>query len=216
MFLAPAAATANGGRKNSREVVVRLPPRWKVAKDAEGRVYYYNTRTKETSWEPPKCDDESSSVVERRDDEGADSTLYNIETASTESEGDKDDDEDEEDDGDTDDEDDEEEGENGESGANAVKRQQAEMDILASSDLSVAEKELLLANKKKKSKEERQHERRQKRERDREKREYERKRRRERHGKHRKDGLVTEHLIPVSFNICLFRVYDKGSIWLTG
>ena len=65
-----------------------------------------------------------------------------------------------------------------------------------SSDLSAQEKELLMP--KKKSREERKHERRQKRERDREKREYERKRRRERHGRHRKAGLVQEHLIPVS------------------
>jgi hypothetical protein len=63
--------------------------------------------------------------------------------------------------------------------------------------LSAHEKELLLKSSRKKSKEERQNERRYKRERDREKREYEKKRRRERHGKHRRDGLVQEHLIPV-------------------
>merc|ERR1712228_174547 len=63
------------------------------------------------------------------------------------------------------------------------------------SDLSAQERNILLRFSKL-SKEERQNERRQKRERDREKREYERKRRRERHGKHRKDGLVQEHLIP--------------------
>ena len=56
----------------------------------------------------------------------------------------------------------------------------------------------MLKSSRKKSKEERQNERRYKRERDREKREYEKKRRRERHGKHRRDGLVQEHLIPVS------------------
>ena len=66
------------------------------------------------------------------------------------------------------------------------------------SDLSEHEKLLLLRNNRKKSKEERQHERRQKREQNREKREYEKKRRRERHGKHRRDGLVQEHFIPVS------------------
>jgi hypothetical protein len=66
------------------------------------------------------------------------------------------------------------------------------------SDLSAHEKELLLKSSRKKSKEERQNERRFKRERDREKREYERKRRRERHGKHRRDGLVQEYLIPVT------------------
>ena len=74
------------------------------------------------------------------------------------------------------------------------------------SDLSAQERNLLLRFSKL-SKEERQNERRQKRERDREKKEYERKRRRERHGKHRKDGLVTEHLIPVSI---LSFIYNCG------
>ena len=66
--------------------------------------------------------------------------------------------------------------------------------------------------KRKLSKVERQHERRQKRERDREKREYERKRRRERHGKHRKDGLVTEHFIPVSLSVpeFTFRILSRN------
>ena len=79
------------------------------------------------------------------------------------------------------------------------------------SDLSAQERNLLFVLQMKKkefsklSKEERQNERRQKRERDREKREYERKRRRERHGKHRKDGLVTEHLIPV---LIFYRLWD--------
>ena len=63
------------------------------------------------------------------------------------------------------------------------------------------EKDLLLRNYRRKTKEERQHERRQKREQNREKREYEKKRRRERHVKHRREGLVTEHLIPVSFKL---------------
>ena len=69
--------------------------------------------------------------------------------------------------------------------------------------MSEEEKVLLLKSSRKKSKEERQHERRQKREQNREKREYEKKRRRERHGKHRRDGLVQEHFIPVSTPIYL-------------
>ena len=74
---------------------------------------------------------------------------------------------------------------------------------------------LLLKNSRKKSKEERQHERRQKREQNREKREYEKKRRRERHGKHRRDGLVQEHFIPVSTNS--FETYTvKGGDFLEG
>lgn len=169
----------------TRQFSVRLPPRWKFARDAQGRTYYYNTVTKATQWEPPAAADEVSGETELLEDDG-DVEMVEIETASTDDNEDEDDDND---DGDTDDEDEDEE-------EDAAKRD-AEIEILAS-DLSAQEKELLLA-KKKKTKEERQHERRQKRERDREKREYERKRRRERHGKHRKDGLVQEHLIPVSF-----------------
>ena len=75
--------------------------------------------------------------------------------------------------------------------------------------MSEEEKVLLLKSSRKKSKEERQHERRQKREQNREKREYEKKRRRERHGKHRRDGLVQEHFIPVSTD--LFENYSVFS-----
>ncbi|KAK7506668.1 hypothetical protein BaRGS_00002143 [Batillaria attramentaria] len=30
-----------------------LPPNWKTARDAEGRLYYYHTVTRQTQWEPP-------------------------------------------------------------------------------------------------------------------------------------------------------------------
>ena len=30
-----------------------LPPGWKAYKTAEGRAYYYNTKTKVTQWTPP-------------------------------------------------------------------------------------------------------------------------------------------------------------------
>lgn len=36
------------------EVRVKLPPNWRTARDSEGRLYYYNRKTKETSWEPPE------------------------------------------------------------------------------------------------------------------------------------------------------------------
>ncbi len=185
------AANRSGSRSSTAEIVVRLPPRWRATRDAEGRVYYYNSQTKETSWDPPKPADDDGDV-EMVDLNDTDRGVYEMDVVSSGSEEEAENEEDDEN-GDTDDEDEDEE-----DSASAAAKRQAELDILASSDLSREEKELLLASKKKKSKEERQHERRQKRERDREKREYERKRRRERHGKHRKDGLVTEHLIPVS------------------
>lgn len=34
-------------------VPVKLPPKWKCAKDAEGRTYYYHVKTRISQWEPP-------------------------------------------------------------------------------------------------------------------------------------------------------------------
>ena len=34
-------------------VPVKLPPKWKSAKDAEGRTYYYHVKTRISQWEPP-------------------------------------------------------------------------------------------------------------------------------------------------------------------
>ncbi len=190
-----AGGTANGyggssgnGNNPRPQIVVRLPPRWRCAKDAQGRVYYYNTQTKEAQWDPPSGDGDE-------DAEDAEADVLECETASLVAESPRDGNggsngEDDEESDDEDDEDGEEE-----EGEDAVKRR-VEIEIL-SSDLSAQEKELLLARRKR-TKSERRAERKQKRERDREKREYERRKRRERHGKHKKSGLVTEHLIPVS------------------
>lgn len=180
----PSSAPANSNGYETRpDIVIRLPPRWRSAKTAEGRTYYYNSKTKETRWDPPDSAETETDRVLAEYENGE--VLYGeIETASTDSDDPLEHDED----GDTDDEDEDEEEEEAENG------KRANMENI-SSDLSAQEKELLMP--KKKSREERKHERRQKRERDREKREYERKRRRERHGRHRKAGLVQEHLIPV-------------------
>ncbi|XP_075214845.1 SET domain containing 2 [Lycorma delicatula] len=35
---------------------VRLPPKWKSAKDSEGRTYYYHVKTRVSQWEPPVWD----------------------------------------------------------------------------------------------------------------------------------------------------------------
>ncbi|KAK1894925.1 Histone-lysine N-methyltransferase SETD2 [Dissostichus eleginoides] len=33
-----------------------LPPLWKVARDPEGKIYYYHIGTRQTQWDPPTCD----------------------------------------------------------------------------------------------------------------------------------------------------------------
>ena len=162
-----------------------------TATDPEGRIYYYNKKTKETSWEPPILDDDSGFVEIKSE------KLIEVETASTASEDD--DMELEEDGEDSDDEEEDDSDKEEESTVEKVLEALPNSDVV--SDLSEHEKILLLKGAKKKSKEERQHERRQKREQNREKREYDKKRRRERHGKHRRDGLVQEHFIPVSIRI---------------
>ena len=180
----PTISLCNNAR--NPDVRIKLRPGWKTAKDSEGRIYYYNRITKETQWDPPV--DENPENLET-----SNTTEIDLETASTASE-DEDDLDNEEDGEDTDDEE-----EDMDCDKDPEIRKNPEM---VESDLSEQEKEVLLKSYRGKTKEERQHERRQKREQNREKREYEKKRRRERHVKHRREGLVTEHLIPVS--VCFF------------
>jgi hypothetical protein len=52
--------SSNGKKSDSEKVefVYRLPVNWKLAKDPEtGRIYFYHSKTRQTSWEPPACDD---------------------------------------------------------------------------------------------------------------------------------------------------------------
>jgi histone-lysine N-methyltransferase SETD2 len=177
-------------------IVVKLPPSWRVAKDANGRPYYYNMSTGDCQWEPPVEDqNEILDTAETCNEEVAD-----METASLGSpDGDDDSDEEEEE---------EEENGNGEDTGNGEEeeKRQAEIDII-SSDLSAQEKELLLARRKR-SKQERRMMRKQRQERDREKRITQRKERRKRHFRHCQSGLVTEHHIPVSS--CLFQLQPSA------
>ena len=58
-----------------------VPLRWRAARDAEGRVYYYNTKTRETSWTPPSPPPSGDGAVE---DEGEEECVE-MDTASTDS-----------------------------------------------------------------------------------------------------------------------------------
>ncbi len=174
----------------SAEVSVKLPPHWRTARDESGRLYFFNKKTKQVSWDPPEAE-ASNSLVEVRD------IFAEVETASTGSENEDEEKLDEEEGEDTDDEEEDDSDKEEDNLKMALDPHLMESASEIVSDLSEEQKELLLKSSRKKSKEERQNERRQKREQNREKREYEKKRRRERHGKHRRDGLVQEYIIPV-------------------
>lgn len=64
--------TANPAAFGSAVEDLRLPPKWKSARDSEGRVYYYHTKTRVSQWYPPawegKSDDSSDSAGEDGDD----------------------------------------------------------------------------------------------------------------------------------------------------
>ena len=53
-------ASSNGKKSETEKVefLFRLPVNWKWAKDPEsGRTYFYNRKTRQTSWEAPTCDE---------------------------------------------------------------------------------------------------------------------------------------------------------------
>ena len=51
-FQQPAAVTTTA-TDTAANPTASLPPDWKTATTKDGKVYYYNTRTKVTSWDPP-------------------------------------------------------------------------------------------------------------------------------------------------------------------
>ena len=185
----PRTAAGDGGSG----LVVRLPPRWRAARDTSGRVYYYHCQTKETQWEPPS--------QERQEEprEGCDlqetKQSYRVETTETDSE-----EEQGEEGEDTDTEEDSEE----ETEDNGAPEPEPEVGEIPDSDLSASEKRMLLRMRRR-TKEERRNMRRLKREKFKERHEQERLVTRERHKRHRRDGLVEEHIVPA-------RISDKDKV----
>lgn len=197
----PGVITATVTTERVEDIILKLPSKWKMARDSEGRAYYYHSSTKAAQWEPPT---EEQLAEEEEDDESREEREEKIdmETASTDSEGEEDRSEDGED---TDTEDDSEEDETAEGTDSAdVEEADKEEGEIPDSDLSASEKKMLLRMRRR-TKEERQLSRRQKKERDKERREGERQWLRERHKRHRAKGLVEEHIIPA-------RITDKDKV----
>jgi len=189
--------TATVTTERVEDIIVKLPSKWKMARDSEGRAYYYHSQSKAVQWEPPT---EEQLAEEEEDEEAREEREEKIdmETASTDSEGEEDRSEDGDD---TDTEDDSEEDETTEGTGEDETTEDGE---IPDSDLSASEKKMLLRMRRR-TKEERQLSRRQKKERDKERREGERQWLRERHKRHRAKGLVEEHIIPA-------RITDKDKV----
>lgn len=173
-------------READSALIVKLPPKWKTARDSSGRVYYYHSVTRVTQWDPP-------SLEEEEEGGGGEhvNNVHSVETADTDEEEDR-----SEEGEDTDTEDDsEEESEEIAAENGGENKEEAEDGEIPDSDLSASEKRMLLRMRGR-TKEERTNMRRMKKERDRERREQERMFSRERHTRHRRDGLVEEHLVP--------------------
>ena len=163
-----------------------LRPKWRAARDSSNRIYYYHRQTKVTQWEVPWADP--------IDSVGGIGRPLTIETEDTDTEEERG-----EDGEDTDTEDDSEDEDvemMGEAGKEDIPEEQ-----IPDSDLSASEKRMLMRMRGR-TKEERSNMRRMKKERDKERREQERQVSRERHTRHRRDGLVVEHIVPA-------RVSDK-------
>ena len=84
--------------------MVRLPARWRVARDGAGRLYYYHAHTRQTQWEPPDSPDHQEEV----DQFSGGAEQHSVEAAEEEEDGGEDGE-----DTDTEDDSDEEGEENG-------------------------------------------------------------------------------------------------------
>ena len=71
------------GLKDLAVLIILLLFRWRSARDAEGRVYYYNTKTRETSWTPPPPAPSSGDNV--TEEGGGEEECVEMDTASTDS-----------------------------------------------------------------------------------------------------------------------------------
>lgn len=88
---------------------VQLPPKWKSAKDPEGRTYYYHVKTRVSQWEPPQWTEadqqpESETSSDSSDDDDDDDDEDDSSTTEEEDEGEQEEKVEEEDDDEEDDE----------------------------------------------------------------------------------------------------------------
>jgi len=161
----------------------RLQPKWRATRDpASGRLYYYHKVTRLVQWMVPWWSGPGLEGVTESPGKG-----LSIETNDTDNEEERGEDGE---DTDTEDDSDEEDVDITES-----KDEGPEDEQIPDSDLSASEKRMLMRMRGR-TKEERTTIRRMKKERDKERREQERVISRERHTRHRRDGLVMEHLVP--------------------
>lgn len=54
-------------------ITIQLPPRWKMARDSEGHVYFYHVKTRTSQWEPPTVEQHQQLEAELGSDSDSDS-----------------------------------------------------------------------------------------------------------------------------------------------
>lgn len=55
-------------------ITIQLPPRWKIARDSEGHVYFYHVKTRTSQWEPPTLEQHQQLEAELGSDSDSDSS----------------------------------------------------------------------------------------------------------------------------------------------
>lgn len=55
-------------------ITIQLPPRWKIARDSEGHVYFYHIKTRTSQWEPPTLEQHQQLEAELGSDSDSDSS----------------------------------------------------------------------------------------------------------------------------------------------
>ncbi|KAK7065809.1 Histone-lysine N-methyltransferase setd2 [Halocaridina rubra] len=64
-------------------ITIQLPPRWKMARDSEGHVYFYHTKTRTSQWEPPSVEQHQQLEAGLGSDSDSDSSSSDSESTSS-------------------------------------------------------------------------------------------------------------------------------------
>lgn len=64
-------------------ITIQLPPRWKIARDTQGHVYFYHVKTRTSQWEPPTLDQHNQLMAGLGSESDSDSSSSDTDSTST-------------------------------------------------------------------------------------------------------------------------------------